>query len=106
MTRSIKLVTGICRFRTEHKFGVTELAHLRNIETRQLRFYRNSLPHEELKGEVDNEAECEDKAHQRGYTDQLRSKLAGITVEQAGDRAGNAVPASTVVAGAVCEEPY
>src|SRR6266853_3512306 len=81
ISRSMQLVTGICRFRAEHEFGITELAHLRNVEPCKLRLYRNSLPHEELKGEVDNEAECEDKAHQRGYTDQLRGKLAGITIE-------------------------
>src|SRR5258708_5430875 len=39
----LQLVAGICRFGTEYEFGITELAHLRNIETCQFRFRRNSL---------------------------------------------------------------
>ena len=41
-------VPGIYGFRTEHEFGITELAHLRNIETCQLCFCRNTLSHEVL----------------------------------------------------------
>src|SRR6267143_3331614 len=74
-----------CRLRSKDELRITKLAHLRNIETRQLRLHGNSLSHEELEDEVDDEAEGKDKAHQRGDANQLRGKLAGIAVKQAGD---------------------
>ena len=56
------------------------------------------------RSEVDDEAEREHKTDQRRDADQLRGKLAGVSVEQTRYRTGHSVPAATVVAGAVCEE--
>ena len=47
----------------------------------------------------------EDEAEQRRDANQLRDQLAGVAVEQAGHRAGHAVPGAAVVALAVGEEP-
>ena len=81
------------RFRLEDKLGITELSHFRKIETRDFRFHRDSLPDEEFEREVDEEAEREDETDQRGDAHELRGKLAGVTVEQPGNRAGDSVPA-------------
>ena len=63
----------------EHEFGITELAHLRNIETRELCFHGNSLSDEEFEDEVDDEADGEYEADQRGDTDELGGELAGAS---------------------------
>ena len=106
MPGSTQLVARICGFRPEDEFGITELAHLRHIETCQLCFRRNSLSDEEVDDEVDDEAEREYEADQRGDTDQLRGKLAGASaVEEARHRTRDAIPASSVVARPVGKQP-
>ena len=65
-------------FRLEDKLGIAELPHFRNIETGDFGFRRNPLSDEELEHQVDEEAEGEDEADQRGDADELRGKLAGI----------------------------
>ena len=50
-------------------------------------------PTKNSSSEVHEETESEDEADQRGDADELGGKLAGVAVEQPGDRAGDAVPA-------------
>src|SRR5260370_38099376 len=63
------------------------------------------MPDEELERQIDDHADGEDDADQRRDTHELCHKLARIAVEQARDAPVYAVPASAVVAGAVCEQP-
>src|SRR5437879_6338757 len=56
---------------------------------------------EEFEHEIQQETECEDEAQQCRNTHKLCSELAGIAIEQAGDRARDAVPTSAIVTGAV-----
>src|SRR5229473_7112871 len=91
-------------FRTKDELGIAELPHLRNVETVQLGLRRHAVPDEVLEHHVDGEAQREDDAEQGGDTHQLRSELGCISVEQTRHVAGDAVPASAVVAGAVGKE--
>src|SRR5215470_14861341 len=91
-------------FLAEHKLGIAELPHLRNVEACNFSFCRNPLAEEELERKVQQEAECENKSQQSRDTDELSSKLAGVTIEQASDRTSHAVPASAIIARAICEQ--
>ena len=93
-------VLAECRsFLTEDKLGISKLAHFRNIQACHLGFRGNPVADKVLKHHVQNEAEGENETQQSGDSYELGSKLTGISVEEAGHRTGDTVPASSVVAG-------
>src|SRR5882724_4089518 len=84
---------------------IAESAHFGQVQTLKFGFCRNALANHPVNQEVENETERKDKANERDDTDQLCHQLATIvTVEQAGDRTGDAVPGAAVVALAIGEE--
>src|SRR5690242_1548925 len=56
------------RLRLEHELGVTELSHLRYVQAGQFRFRRDSMTDKELDRQVDDHADGENDANQRGDT--------------------------------------
>ena len=76
----------VCWLWFEDKLGITKLSHLRNVETRDLRFSRNTLADENVENPVQNEAEREDETDQSSDPDQLGNQLAGIPVEETCNR--------------------
>jgi hypothetical protein len=89
---------------TKHKLGESELSHLRNIKSGDFGFRGNPVSDEDLEHPVQHETKGEDEAQQSGNTYKLSSKLAGVPVEQSGNRTADAIPAATVVTGAVSEQ--
>src|SRR5258708_7578010 len=90
----------------EDELGITELPHLRKIQTSHLGFRRNPLPDEEFEPQVQEETEGEDKAQQGRNADQLRRQLTCVAIEEAGDGTRDTVPASSVVTGAVSKQAH
>ena len=92
------------RLGTENEFRISKLSHLRQIETSDFSLDRNALTKDDVEDPIEDEAEGEDEADQRCDADELRHQLAGISIEQAGDGAGNAIPGAAIVTGAVSEQ--
>ena len=69
----------------EYELRITDLTHLRNIQSGNFSLDRDSLPENDVQHPVEYEAEAEDEANQRSDADQLRNQLAGVAVEQARD---------------------
>ena len=80
------------RLRSKHEFRITELAHLRKVEAGNFGFDGNALSQDDVENPVQHKAEGEHEADQRRDANDLRHELAGISIEQAGYGAGNAVP--------------
>jgi len=62
------------------------------------------MPDEELDRQIDDQANREHDADQRRDAHELSDQLAGISIEEARNAAGNAVPTSSIVARAVGEQ--
>ena len=77
------------------------MSHLRKIEAGNFGFDGNALSKDDVENPVQHKAEGEDEADQRRDANDLRHQLAGISIEQSGYGAGNAVPGAAIVAGAV-----
>src|SRR5712691_1320229 len=88
----------------ELELRIANRPHLGQVEPFEFFFRAHSLAHEEMHQGVKGVRDREDHPHERGATDELGHELSRIAVEEPGDRAIHAVPASTVVAGPVSEE--
>src|SRR5438046_2354255 len=84
--------------RHELELRIAERAHLGQVEPLEFDVGADALPDEDVDQGVEDVGEGEDHPYQRTDADQLGHELAGIAVEEPGDRAVDAVPAPAVVA--------
>ncbi len=84
------------------------MAHFGKIEAGNFGVDGNALSEDDFENPVEDETEAEHEADcsVAQSTNDLRHKLAGISVEQASYGTGNPVPGTAVVTRAVSEQAY
>src|SRR5260370_10862202 len=92
------------RFWSKYEFRVPELSHLRKVEAGDFGFDGNALSKDDVENPVQDKAEGKHKADECCDANDLRYQLAGVSVQQAGYGARNAVPRATIVPGAAGQQ--
>ena len=69
----------------QHKLGIPEGAHFRDVEAGELVFGRNALTDQVVNRDIHDVRHREDKADERGDPDELGYQLTGIAVEETAD---------------------